>query len=91
MRSKNHKAISSDESEHIGRVKAMDCIVCGAPGPSEAHHPEQQLHYIVIPLCKPCHGGTGYGEGWHGTRLRWSLRKMTELKAINETYRRLNQ
>ena len=26
-------------------------------------------------------------EGWHGTRLRWSLRKMDELKAIAKEYK----
>lgn len=84
MRSKNHKAITAAESKHLGRVKEMDCVVCGASGPSDAHHPAQQLHYISIPLCVPCHRGP---EGWHGTRLRWKLRKMDELKAINETLR----
>lgn len=84
MRSKNHKAITASESKHMGRVKELDCIVCGAPGPSDAHHPEQQLHYITIPLCPACHRGP---QGWHGDRLRWKLRNMTELKAINETRR----
>lgn len=82
MRSKNHKAITSSESKHMGRVKELDCVVCGEPGPSDAHHPEQQLHYICIPLCPDCHTGS---DGWHGTRLRWKLRKINELQAINKT------
>ena len=37
-------------------------------------------------LCANCHRGP---DGWHGTRLRWKLRKFNELLAINETLRRL--
>lgn len=66
----------------------MDCVICGAPGPSEVHEPEQGLWFVSMPLCASCHRGS---DGWHGTRLRWRLRKMDELKAINETYRRLHE
>jgi hypothetical protein len=44
------------------------------------------MWFISIPLCGPCHRGP---DGWHGTRLRWSLNKMAELKAINATLKRL--
>lgn len=35
----------------------------------------------------PCHRGP---QGWHGTRERWTLRRMDPMKAIDKTYRRLN-
>jgi hypothetical protein len=84
MRSKNKPAQTKAESAHAARIAEMPCVVCDAPGPSEVHEPEQGLWFASMPLCYACHRGP---EGWHGTRLRWSLRKMTELKAINETLR----
>lgn len=86
MHSKNKKPPTAAESEHIARVAALPCVVCGTPGPSEVHEPEQGLWLVSMPLCVACHRGP---EGWHGTRLRWRLRKMDELKAINETWRQL--
>ena len=86
MFSKNKPRQTPQESEHAARVAALDCVVCGAPGPSEVHEPEQGLWFISIALCTECHRGSG---GWHDTRLRWTLRKMTELRAINETLRGL--
>ncbi len=86
MRSKNKPAQTKVEAAHAERVSQLPCIVCQAPAPSEVHEPEQGLWLIAIPLCYACHRGP---QGWHGTRLRWSLKKMTELKAINETHRKL--
>jgi hypothetical protein len=86
MRSKNKPAMTAAERRHVSRVAEMDCVVCEAPGPSEVHEPEQGLWHIAIPLCTACHRGSA---GWHGTRWAWKLRKMDELKAINETHRRL--
>ena len=86
MKSKNKKSQTAAEKEHSRRVAALPCIVCGTYEGSEVHEPEQGMWFISIPLCCACHRGP---DGWHGTRLRWSLRKMTELKAINETGRLL--
>jgi hypothetical protein len=82
MKSKSKRAPTAAERRHIERLAAMDCVVCGAHRPSEVHEPEQGMWWIAMPLCPACHRGH---EGWHGTRLRWRLRKMTELKAINAT------
>lgn len=87
MRSKNKKAQTAAEAAHVARVAELDCVVCEASGPSEVHEPEQGMWWISMPLCAECHRGSG---GWHNTRLRWSLRKMTELKAINMTIERLS-
>ena len=84
LQSKTKKPMTTAERAHVARVKELDCVVCGASGPSEAHEPEQGLWFISVPLCPACHRGP---EGWHGTRLRWSLRKMDELKAIDQTNR----
>lgn len=37
----NSKNISAKARQHIGRVKELDCSVCDAPGPSDAHHIDQ--------------------------------------------------
>lgn len=86
MQSKNKPAPTAAERRHIAAVAELPCVVCEASGPSEVHEPEQGYWFVSLPLCKSCH--TGH-EGWHGTRLRWTLRKMTELKAINKTIGRL--
>ena len=90
MRSKSKPAQTKGERLHVARVAQLDCVVCGAVGPSVVHEPEQGMWWLAVPLCPACHGGPGFPEGWHGTRLRWSLRKMTELKAINLTHERLH-
>jgi len=86
VRTKNKRAPTVAEREHIERVASLECAVCDEPPRSEVHEPEQGLWHASIPLCPPCHRGP---DGWHGTRLRWHLRKMTELKAIDKTIKRL--
>jgi hypothetical protein len=86
VRSKNKPAQTKAEAAHTARVADLPCVVCKAIGPSEVHEPEQGLWFASMPLCAACHRGP---EGWHGTRLRWKLRKVTELLAINETHRAL--
>jgi hypothetical protein len=75
------------QRQHIGRVKELQCSVCDAPGPSDAHHIEQGLQYTVIALCKDCHQGSF--AGWHGQKRAWIARKMNELDALNVTIERL--
>lgn len=87
VRSKNSKSLTAAEREHIERVKSLDCSVCGAAGPSDAHHIEQGKHFITVALCKECHQGSFLG--WHGQKRAWTIRKMDELDALNETIRRL--
>lgn len=83
MHSKNIKA---KERAHLARIKSMECGVCGAAGPSDAHHIEQGNHYLCIPLCKPCHQGH---NGWHGTKAFWRIRKLDELDVLNATIEKL--
>lgn len=87
MQSKNKLKPTAAERAHIERIASMDCVVCGATGPSEVHEPEQGLWFASMPLCSACHRGP---EGWHGTRLRWKLRKVSELSAINQTIKELS-
>jgi hypothetical protein len=82
MHSKN---LTKADREHLAAVKSLPCGVCEAAPPSDAHHIEQGLHYLCIPLCKDCH--TGY-NGWHGTKALWRIKKIDELDVLNETIRR---
>lgn len=79
--------LTKSEREHLARVKELPCSVCGASGPSEAHHIKQGLQYTCIPLCQDCHRGSL--NGLHGQKRMWSLMKMDELDALNLTVQRL--
>ena len=74
------------ERAHVGRVKELECSVCDAPGPSEAHHIAQGDHYLTVAVCVECHRGP---SGWHGTKALWRIRKLSELDALNITLGRL--
>lgn len=81
------------ERTHIQRVKELSCRVCGAPGPSDAHHiregqgmSQRAGHFLAIPLCKQCHQGD---MGIHGDRTMWKIHKLTELDALNDTIEEL--
>lgn len=85
MRSKNSKAITGDEREHLALVKRCPCSVCGAPAPSAAHHIVQGDHYTTVALCDDCHQGSF--NGLHGQRRMWLVHKITEMGALNVTIR----
>jgi len=85
MQSRNKPRQTAAEARHVAKLAEQPCAVCGDQ-PVEIHEPEQGLWFASMPLCVPCHRGP---EGWHGTRLRWKLRKINELQAIDKTYRML--
>lgn len=85
--------MTKTEERHIARIKAMDCVICGASGPSDAHHiregqgkSQRAGHFLVIPLCKNCHQGS---NGIHGDKALFRIYKMTELKALNATLEKI--
>jgi hypothetical protein len=81
MQSKNKRPQTAKERAHCAKLAQMPCVVCGDHG-VEIHEFEQGQWFTAVPLCPPCHRGN---EGWHGTRLRWNLRKINMLQAINKT------
>lgn len=87
---------TSVEREHMLRVKELPCAVCGAPGPSDAHHilegrtpGRKPSGFLCIPLCKDCHQGSH--NGIHGMRRMWDVMKKTELGCLAETIRQLTE
>lgn len=87
MQSKNKKAMTSAEREHVTRIKEMPCAVCQASGPSEAHELEQGQWFTSIPLCADCHRG-GF-NGIHGQQRIWKAKKLTEMDCLNNIVREL--
>ena len=79
--------LSNAERAHLRRVKELSCSVCGAAGPSQAHHIKQGSQYICVALCPVCHQDDLMG--WHGQKKEWEIRKMDMLDALNVTIRRL--
>ena len=58
--------------KHMGRVKHLPCVICGAHPPSDAHHcrsnGQARDDFKTIPLCKPCHLGP---KGYHSAKETW--------------------
>lgn len=85
--------MTNAERQHLTRVKELSCGLCGATGPSDAHHvrtgqgmSQRAGHYCTIPLCKACHTER---DGLHGTRNLWKVYRRTELDVLDETIGRL--
>jgi hypothetical protein len=83
----NSKNLTAADREHLAAVKSLPCGVCDQAGPSDAHHIEQGLHRLCIPLCKDCHQGSH--NGIHGRRHMWSVTKKTELSVLDDTIKKL--
>lgn len=86
--------MSAKDKAHIGRVKEMPCALCGAHGPSDAHHilegrtpGRKSPDMLVIPLCKDCHQGSH--NGIHGQRRMWNVMRLSELDCLADTVRKL--
>lgn len=83
----NSKNITAIDKKYFQMIKNMPCGVCGASAPSDAHHIEQGLHCLSIPLCKDCHQGSR--NGIHGQRFIWKALKKDELSVLNDTIKKV--
>lgn len=79
MRTKNARAITEAEAEHLALVKSVPCVFCNSPAPVEAHHPRQGCHFMTVAACKRCHDAHA-----------WRVGHPNEIDAINETLRRVD-
>lgn len=82
-----NNTLTAAERRYVALVKELQCSVCDAPGPSDAHHVKQHRQYTVVALCKTCHQGALLG--WHGQRRMWAMKKMEEIDALNVTIKRV--
>jgi len=89
MQSKNKPTMTAAERRHVALLKEMDCVVCGASGPSECHEINQGQWFTSMPLCPDCHRGNLLGI--HGQKRAWLVRKMDEMKALNVTIQRIRE
>ena len=87
MQSKNKPSMTAAERRHVAKIKQMDCVVCGASGPSECHEINQGQWFTSMPLCADCHRG-GI-NGIHGQKRMWAVKRLDELSALNVTIQRL--
>lgn len=85
---------ASDEGKaamaYMGEVKKLPCAVCGAPGPSDAHHcfhnrygSRKSSDYDVIPLCKRHH--TDGPEAIHNGKETWRQKHGSDYDYIAAT------
>jgi hypothetical protein len=79
--------LNAAQRKYLATIKTLSCGVCDAAGPSDAHHIEQGLQYICIPLCKDCHQGSH--NGIHGRKSIWNVLKKTELSVLDDTIQKL--
>lgn len=79
--------LTATQKRYLANIKTMPCGVCDAAGPSDAHHIEQALQYLCIPLCRDCHQGSH--NGIHGRKSIWNVLKKTELSVLNDTIEKL--
>ena len=91
---------SKHESDYLGRVKSLECVLCsllGQPQTSvtEAHHirtghglGDRASDYLTVALCVDCHRGT---HGFHGTKALMKIAKLSELDLLAETVRLLDE
>jgi hypothetical protein len=88
MWSKNKPRMTPAERAHVEWIKSLPCCVCKEPGPSEAHHVEQDSHYKCVPLCTSCHRDER--NGIHGQKVMWKIHKMDEVDAMASVIRELS-
>lgn len=87
------------EKAHMGRVAAMDCILCRLLGmqqesKTDVHHiregqgmAQRASNWLVVPLChEGCHQGP---NGIHGDRALLRIAKVDELDLLAETIKEL--
>lgn len=89
------KAMTAVERVYVGRVKALPCSCCNAPGPFIAHHvrtgqgrSQRAQHWLVVALCESCHVNPFLGI--HGERRMMKIMNMDEMDLLAKTIERLS-
>lgn len=95
------KTPSPAESKYMGRVAALGCFLCRylgyGPTPAQVHHVREDQgmgqrasHYLTVPLCDTHHSNAS-PDGIHGQRRAWKLAGVSEIDALANTIKLLNQ
>lgn len=92
--------MSKHESDYMGRVKSLPCVLCSLLGQpqtdiTEAHHirtghgmGDRASDFLTIALCVSCHRGT---HGFHGTKAMMRIAKLSEMDLLAETIRLMDK
>jgi len=87
-----HKAKEKADGawQHMARVKALPCLVCGAR-PVEVHHlPDPRSDFRTVPLC-PLHHRTEYGpQAYHYSRRNFNALHGSDEELLAKTKALLN-
>ena len=82
------KAATTKEKQHMGRVAALSCALCG-DSPVQVHHiregqgmSQRASHFLTVPLCPDCHTGP---NGVHGDKRMLKIAKLSELDLLADT------
>ena len=84
---------ASDEGKaglaHMGKVKALCCLVCGSQ-PVEVHHlPDPRSDFRVVPLC-PFHHRREYGpQAYHYSRRNFNALHGSDEQLLAKTLKML--
>lgn len=103
MKAKSAKKVAYERSDegkaarqYVGLVKQLGCAVCGAPGPSDAHHvihdrygSRKSSDFDVIPLCKFHHQDGP--EAIHNGKESWREKHGPDHGLIEVTRKRVGE
>ena len=81
---------SGAERAHLGRVKALGCIVCGVH-PADAHHVKlepgaMRIDWLTVPLCKAHHQDGGKGVAYHAGAESFEANHGTMVELLGRTF-----
>jgi len=75
--------------EHMARVKALPCLICGACGVEVHHDPDPRSDWRVLPLC-PFHHRREYGpQALHYNRRGFHERHGSVEDMLRQVYERV--
>lgn len=91
------KKPTKSESDYMGMVQALNCLICGSP--AEIHHirlgqgmSQRASNYLVVPLCPHHHRQGGFGEAIHASQRQFEIQQgVNELDLLAETIKRMQQ
>ena len=87
---------SKRERDHLGRVAALGCLLCGQP--AQVHHlragqgmGQRASHFLTVPLCSDHHTDGGEGVAFHASPRQFEALYGTELDLLARTIERLTR
>jgi hypothetical protein len=80
------------ESAYMSIAASLPCACCGDAAGVELHHAREEQgiaeragNFLVIPLCRACHGQDLGSQGFHGDKTLMRIFKTDEMKMLNQT------